>query len=107
MLYQAAPDQAVSFLRFSSDGRWHNKIQAKVDFPVSDLNMSRYLVGSDSKFTTYNLYGIVNHYGSFESGHYTSYCLNQQSWYSYDDNVVSSISKGKLKVCRVAYFVTF
>jgi len=96
-LWKLPPVIVFQLKRFSSDGRWHNKIQAKVDFPISDLSMSQYLVGSDSKFTTYNLYGIVNHYGSFESGHYTSYCLNQQSWYCFDDNVVSSISKGKLK----------
>ena len=91
-------DVPTLLIRFSSDGRWHNKLQTKVDFPISELDTSRYLVGPGSELSRYNLYSVVNHYGSFESGHYTAYCLNQQSWYCYNDNTVSSIDRQELKV---------
>lgn len=36
----------------------------------------------------YNLFGIVNHFGSLESGHYTSECrsLYDNSWYNFNDS---------------------
>ena len=91
---------------------WHNKLQTKVDFPISELDMRRYLVSSDSQHTVYGLFGVVNHYGSFESGHYTSYCLNQKSWYTYDDSSVTSLELSRVKVglpyfhLRLSFFLS-
>ena len=87
----------LSSLRFSSDGIWHNKLQANVSFTTNDFNMGRYAVGP-SGHASYDLFGVVNHYGSFESGHYTSFCRNQNKWYCYDDTAVSDVNPSKIKV---------
>ncbi|XP_065063974.1 ubiquitin carboxyl-terminal hydrolase 8-like [Rhopilema esculentum] len=96
-LWSLPPVVVVQLKRFSSDGIWHNKLQTNVDFPVSNFDMGRHLVGPRRDKAKYELTAVVNHYGSFESGHYTAYCANQNKWFCYDDNVVSEIDKNKLK----------
>jgi len=36
----------------------------------------------------YDLYGVVNHYGSLNSGHYTACCYNndKKSWFDFNDS---------------------
>ena len=38
----------------------------------------------------YELYGVSNHYGSLQTGHYTANCKNAylQEWFEFDDNKV-------------------
>ena len=42
----------------------------------------------------YELYGVVNHYGTMGGGHYTAYCKNflNNKWYEFDDSRVSEVS---------------
>ena len=35
---------------------------------------------------------ICNHTGSCNSGHYTSYCKNNNNWYEFNDNTVIKIN---------------
>jgi ubiquitin carboxyl-terminal hydrolase 4/11/15 len=39
----------------------------------------------------YDLYGVVNHYGSMGAGHYTAYCQNflNKKWYEFNDSRAS------------------
>lgn len=39
----------------------------------------------------YCLFGVINHIGSLESGHYYSYILNNDSWYEFNDRIVQLI----------------
>lgn len=39
----------------------------------------------------YDLYGVVNHYGSMSFGHYTAYVKNQEVWRTYDDSSVKNM----------------
>uniref|UniRef100_A0A1I8FLA9 UCH domain-containing protein n=1 Tax=Macrostomum lignano TaxID=282301 RepID=A0A1I8FLA9_9PLAT len=43
------------------------KISSLVKFPVAGLDLDR---------RVYNLYGVCNHYGRADCGHYTAACLN-------------------------------
>lgn len=45
----------------------------------------------------YKLYGIVNHYGSQNFGHYTSFCEVNGQWVEFNDSTVSAVSKEKLE----------
>lgn len=63
-----------------------------MEFPLYNLDMSPYL--QDEKFlrslgfsTKYDLFGIINHYGSLSYGHYISVVKNPFShkWFKYDD----------------------
>ena len=56
--------------------------------------------GATSKYTNYHLYSVINHYGSFEAGHYTAYCENayNSKWYCFDDSAVKDIDANGVKV---------
>mgnify|MGYP002074258927 CR=1 FL=1 len=41
----------------------------------------------------YNLYGVVNHSGTLNSGHYTSYVKVHNIWYLFNDHIVSQVKK--------------
>lgn len=82
----------ISFHRFYHDG-WWRKRQTYVDFPFG-MNMRLFTPVPDQRHLTYNLYGVSNHYGTMEGGHYTAYCKNTayNKWYKFDDHEVSEIS---------------
>lgn len=40
-----------------------NKVDAEVEYPLQDLNLSQYTSGPDSGSLTYDLYSIVCHFG--------------------------------------------
>eukprot|EP00124_Ichthyophonus_hoferi_P000707 Ihof_evm6s28 gene=Ihof_evmTU6s28 len=90
----------VHFKRFSSDstGSKRQKLDMFVDFPVRDLDLDIYSMGTKIG-RKYQLEGVSNHWGKMGSGHYTSYCKNvfDSQWYHFDDSVVSKISQDKIK----------
>lgn len=55
----------------------------------------------------YDLYGVVNHYGSQNFGHYTSFCkLNDGNWANFDDNRVTKCNKEEV-VSKAAYVLFY
>lgn len=51
-----------------------NKLEAYVDFPVDDLDLSAYISYKNGQLShRYMLYAISNHYGSMGGGHYTAF----------------------------------
>lgn len=107
-IWKLPPILIVQLKRFQFDGRWRNKIQTTVNFPLERLNMDRHVVAPTSQFSNYHLYGVINHYGSFESGHYTSYCENAYNgrWYCYDDNLVKDVTASSVKT-NAAYLLFY
>lgn len=65
----------------------------KVDFdPSSVLNLSNYVVGYEPDKYRYELYGVCNHMGTMQGGHYTAYVKNANGkWYQFNDRAVSEI----------------
>jgi len=47
---------------------------------------------------SYDLYGIINHYGSLHFGHYISIVknLSDNKWYKYDDSIKTEISEDSI-----------
>ena len=84
-----APDILVIHLkRFSAQGRFRDKLEVHVDFPIQGLDLSTRLAVEDSegKSPIYDLFAVDNHYGGLGGGHYTAYTQNfiDQSWYEYN-----------------------
>jgi len=73
------------------------KNQDHVDFPLSGLNMSQYLSKLNPHYSVddniYDLYGVINHFGSLNFGHYTANCYNEeaQAWFNFNDSSVTKI----------------
>ena len=84
-----APDVLVIHLkRFSAQGRFNNKLDVMVDFPLEGLDLSSRLATKqeDGKSPIYDLFAVDNHYGGLGGGHYTAYAKNfiDKNWYEYN-----------------------
>ncbi|MBN3287879.1 UBP8 hydrolase, partial [Polyodon spathula] len=98
-IWKLPPILLVHLKRFSYEGRWKQKLQTSVDFPLENLSMSQYVIGPKNNLKNYHLYGVSNHYGGLDGGHYTAYCKNaiKQRWYKFDDSDVSELSASSVK----------
>ncbi|XP_028257794.1 ubiquitin carboxyl-terminal hydrolase 8 isoform X2 [Parambassis ranga] len=98
-IWKVPPIVLVHLKRFSYEGRWKQKLQTSVDFPLDSLDLSQYVIGPKQGLKRYNLYGVSNHYGGLDGGHYTAYCKNalKQRWYKFDDHEVTEISTSSVK----------
>ncbi|XP_022604886.1 ubiquitin carboxyl-terminal hydrolase 8 [Seriola dumerili] len=98
-IWKVPPILLVHLKRFSYEGRWKQKLQTSVDFPLDSLDLAQYVIGPKQSLKRYSLYGVSNHYGGLDGGHYTAYCKNgvKQRWYKFDDHEVSDISTSSVK----------
>eukprot|EP01135_Chromosphaera_perkinsii_P003283 Nk52_evm58s239 gene=Nk52_evmTU58s239 len=105
-IWRLPPILMIHLKRFQFEGRWRKKLDTVVNFPLHNLDMNPHIRGPYT-VPKYNLYGVSNHYGTMEGGHYTAYCKNvfEGSWSQFDDTVVSSISESK--ICSKASYVLF
>ncbi|KZV22450.1 ubiquitin carboxyl-terminal hydrolase 9 [Dorcoceras hygrometricum] len=96
------PDVLVFHLKRFSYSRWQkNKLDTFVNFPIQNLDLSRYVKSNDASEGShvYELYAISNHYGGLGGGHYSAYCklIDDRSWYHFDDSHVSAVSESEIK----------
>jgi ubiquitin carboxyl-terminal hydrolase 4/11/15 len=65
----------VHLKRFSYSRYMKNKLDTFVNFPIHDLNMSKYvkLTSRGDQHPMYELYAVINHYGGLGGGHYSAY----------------------------------
>lgn len=74
-------------------GSSNRKNQIFVDFPLENLDLSKYVVGYNSDSYIYDLYGVCNHSGSVLGGHYTAYVKNANNkWYHFNDTSVTEVA---------------
>ncbi|KAM4037122.1 LOW QUALITY PROTEIN: ubiquitin carboxyl-terminal hydrolase 8 [Anomaloglossus baeobatrachus] len=106
-IWKLPPVLLVHLKRFSYEGRWKQKLQTCVDFPLEHLDLSQYVIGPKT-FKKYSLFGVSNHYGGLDGGHYTAYCKNatRQRWFKFDDHEVSEISVSSVKT-SAAYILFY
>lgn len=70
----------INIKRFNCSARWNEKISAKVNFPLTGLDMSKWCheespaVKDPDESSVYDLVGVMNHYGSMTGGHYVAIC---------------------------------
>ncbi|XP_061596330.1 ubiquitin carboxyl-terminal hydrolase 8 isoform X2 [Cololabis saira] len=98
-VWKVPPILLVHLKRFSYEGRWKQKLQTTVDFPLDCLDLAQYVIGPKQNLKRYNLYGVSNHYGGLDGGHYTAYCKNvlKQRWYKFDDHEVTDMTTTSVK----------
>ena len=87
-------------------GGRRDKIHAMVDFPVTALDLRKYLPaaggdggGGDGSYPLYDLYAVSNHMGSLSGGHYTAFCRHEASgtWLHFDDQHVQTVQPSAIK----------
>ena len=91
----------IDIKRFTATNR---KNQILVDFPLENLNLSKYVIGYNKDSFVYDLYGVCNHSGSVMGGHYTSFVKNANGkWYHFNDNNVAEVGLAQQIVTPKAY----
>ena len=91
----------IDIKRFNAMNR---KNQVIVDFPLENLNLSKYVIGYDKDSYIYDLYGVCNHSGTVMGGHYTSFIKNANGkWYHFNDTNVSEVSDNRQIITSKAY----
>ncbi|MEL6816548.1 MAG: ubiquitin carboxyl-terminal hydrolase family protein [Cyanobacteria bacterium J06598_3] len=108
-LWHLPPILVIHIQRFYNDGRWRKK-QSIVDFPLENLDMSPYVTNPQARYLRdkYLLYGVVNHYGDMEGGHYTAFCKSQATgrWHKFDDDEVCEMKEGDVQT-SAAYILFY
>ena len=96
MTFWSLPKILVIILkRFSPDGS--RKLQNLIDFPLTGLDLSKYVRGYQSLSYQYDLFGVCNHMGSVNGGHYTSFVKNRSGqWIHYNDTTVERIDSSQI-----------
>jgi ubiquitin carboxyl-terminal hydrolase 8 len=116
------PVLVIQLKRFESHGRFTDKIDTFVDFPLKSLDLTSYvppplpagadpgqinggqhLSPDDPRSQTppyrYDLYGVTNHFGGGTgSGHYTAFISSRGGWVYCDDSVVKTVDAKQVVV---------
>ena len=96
------PDILIITLKRFSNGS--NKNQSCVDFPLANLDMSKYIVGYNKEDFVYDLYGICNHEGGILGGHYYANIKNRNGkWYCFNDGDVEEIKDNSKLITPYGY----
>ncbi|TPX72166.1 hypothetical protein SpCBS45565_g00688 [Spizellomyces sp. 'palustris'] len=91
----------VHLKRFYFSGPFRNRVDTYVEFPVSSLDLTRYMTQRTGYAPegVYDLYGISNHFGGLNGGHYTASVKNsyKNKWFSFDDSRFSGVDESSLR----------
>ena len=92
----------ITLKRFSPDGQ--QKINNLIQFPIDDLDLSKYVRGYNPTSYKYELYGVCNHVGGVLGGHYTAFVKNiENQWLHYNDSNIDIISSSTNIITPMAY----
>jgi ubiquitin carboxyl-terminal hydrolase 8 len=105
LLWKAPNILMIQFKRFNF---YQNvKINNFINFPLDELDLNLYINGYDKNDAIYELYGVIEHIGYLNGGHYISHVKNMNNkWYTYDDQTVSEIDRDKLRK-KQAYILVY
>jgi len=67
-----------------------------VEFPVTGLDPSSWMVEQPPTPLLYDLYATVNHVGRLGHGHYTAFAKKDDVWRCYDDSKVTPVEETKV-----------
>ena len=83
----------IALKRFKYNLTNTTKIQNLIKFPLEDLNLQNY-VSHKNINNKYNLFGIINHSGTLDYGHYYSSFNINGTWLQFDDSRVYELNGG-------------
>ena len=85
----------INLKRFDNNNK---KIKKIINCPLTNIDLTKYVIGYDKETYIYELFGITNHFGGSSGGHYTSYVKHNTSknWYHFNDTNVSQINESSI-----------
>ncbi|WOO79490.1 Ubiquitin carboxyl-terminal hydrolase 4 [Vanrija pseudolonga] len=120
-LVRLPPVLLIQLKRFIpvNGGRFWNKSETPVIFPLTNLDLSRYVPVRQPTGTEdlddprtqigpfkYDLYGVSNHMGTLSSGHYTAFVRSSDQWMFCEDSRVQPAREVDV-VSRPAYILFY
>ena len=106
-IYRTPNYLIVQFKRFKTQNADnHKKVNKFIDYPIDSLDLSKYVIGPNKGDSVYDLYGVINHYGDMNGGHYIALCKNDNKWYEFDDSHVVQKSQRDV-VSKHAYILFY
>jgi ubiquitin carboxyl-terminal hydrolase 4/11/15 len=103
-IYRLPRVLVIHLKRFSQERQQTKKNCTVVDFPLTRLDFSEFVVGNSADEAVYDLYGVVNHYGELSGGHYTADVKIGEVWHTFDD---SSVTEGFSGVSGGSYLLFY
>lgn len=108
-LWTGPPILVIQLKRFGNTR--NSKDNRLVKYPTEHFDISSVMSSvqfEPSKCFKYRLQCVINHTGSLNSGHYYTYCLDEDSgkWYEFNDHLVSEIDKNRI-VTNTAYLLFY
>jgi ubiquitin C-terminal hydrolase len=95
LVYWSLPDVMILDIKrfeYSPDTFSYIKNQTAIRIPVENVDFSKYVEGYNKESYVYDLYGICNHHGDENFGHYTSTVKTANSkWYNFNDTNVKEV----------------
>ena len=77
--------------------RWNGytrKNHTMITIPLHNADFSKYVKGYNASSFVYDLFGVCNHGGGAQGGHYTAYIKNANGkWYDFNDTMVHEIKE--------------
>jgi len=92
------PVLILQLKRFYYTHKRRGKIHAEVEFPMQQLDLSRWCRDTQQS-SVFDLFGVVNHTGGLSSGHYTAYAKpssDLQGWHYFNDSHFKPMSEVEL-----------
>lgn len=74
-------------------------MQNMINFPLNDLDLSRHVhILSPETCYLYDLFALVNHFGTMQNGHYISMVKNECTgeWLQYNDSQVRPVTEREI-----------
>jgi len=92
----------ITLKRFSMDGQ--HKMDGLIDFPIENLDLSKYITGYNASSYKYDLYAVCNHIGNVYMGHYTAFVKNAKgNWLHFNDQSVENVENPSEIITPMAY----
>jgi ubiquitin C-terminal hydrolase len=102
LVYWSLPDIMILDIKrfeYSPETFSYVKNQTAIRIPVENVDFSKYVEGYNKESYVYDLYGICNHHGDENFGHYTSTVKTANSkWYNFNDTNVKEVSIPKTEI---------
>ena len=94
-IYNAPKILIIHLKRFTNN----KKKNTFISFPLENLEIDKYINKPNKENNKYDLFGVINHYGTLGYGHYTAFCKNyhDNNWYEYNDKIVKKIQDDYIK----------
>lgn len=95
ILFWSLPNVLIIDLKRFTNGL--KKRQDVIDIPLSDFDLSSYVIGYKRHSYVYDLYAVCNHEGGCSGGHYTATIKKEDNkWYNFNDTTIKEIKKNNV-----------